>query len=68
MHEQFEDSTFRCLVYRYADLHFDFVGLDALIQRAHIVLWQVTAIVDAAIVAQEVLHVPQQQCCAVIQA
>lgn len=41
-----------------AHLHLDFVGLDAFVQRAHVVLWQVAAIIDAPVVAQEVLQVP----------
>lgn len=44
--------------YCQAHLHLDFVGLDAFVQRAHVVLWQVTAIIDAPVVAQEVLQVP----------
>ena len=50
---------FHCPACCYTHLHLDFVGLDALIQGAHVVLWQVSTIIDAAIVAQEVLQVPQ---------
>lgn len=60
MRERFEDGMFQCPVPCHAHLHFDFIRLDALVQGAHVVLWQVTAIIDAAIVAQEVLQVPQQ--------
>ena len=37
-------------------LHFDLIGLDALIQRAHEVLGQVTSIIDSSVVTQKVLH------------
>ena len=42
-----------------AYLHFDLVGLDTLVQGAHVLLWQITSIIDASVVTQEVLHKPR---------
>jgi len=37
-------------------LHLDLIGLDALIQGAHVLLREITAVIDATVVPQEVLN------------